>query len=86
MQNDSHTETPFTGAVEKKVHSHRKTRAVKRRKAAKNTIYTMELAVYIDNPLVSHVKERYPSADPKKKAKEIVMTLLNVVSTVTPIQ
>lgn len=78
---DSRTETPVNAVVEGSAHilGHRKTRAVRAGKADQD--YTMELAVYMDDPLVSYVKERYPSADAKKKAKEIVMTLLTVVST-----
>ncbi|MPC33561.1 A disintegrin and metalloproteinase with thrombospondin motifs 18 [Portunus trituberculatus] len=55
------------------------TRAVRRRVTRKSSKkYTMELAVYIDDSLISHVQKRYPKANPKNKAKEIVMTLLNV--------
>ncbi|XP_063848277.1 uncharacterized protein LOC135093220 isoform X2 [Scylla paramamosain] len=82
---DAHAETPHTPAVEVHTHvlGHRRTRAVRRRVTGKSpSKYMMELAVYIDDSLVSHVKKRYPTANPKKKAEEIVMTLLNVVNRV----
>lgn len=49
-------------------------------RAARKTTYTVELAVFLDDSLVSYVRERYPSANARKKTKEIVMTLLAVVS------
>lgn len=49
-------------------------------RAARKMPYTVELAVFLDDSLVSYVRERYPSANARKKTKEIVMTLLAVVS------
>lgn len=47
---------------------------------ARKSPYTVELAVFIDDSLVSYVRKRYPSTNARKKTKEIVMTLLTVVS------
>ncbi|XP_050688204.1 uncharacterized protein LOC126981312 [Eriocheir sinensis] len=51
-------------------------------RAAMKTRYTIELAVFLDDSLVSYVRKRYPSANARKKTKEIVMTLLAVANQV----
>ncbi|XP_053649722.1 A disintegrin and metalloproteinase with thrombospondin motifs 6-like isoform X2 [Cherax quadricarinatus] len=50
-----------------------------RRRTRKDSSYTVELAVFVDRPLYSYVRKRYPNHNTDDKVVEIVMTLINAV-------